>query len=289
MKTLLFPIILLLLFAACGNPKTEVVEDELGVPDSIEIDDDRSTDLPSEDRKLIRKLEGEYYMLREENGDIYYEEPCNFNTYDVKITESAEGSGYWEIYWLSDWYPINRAEEKNGGIYITVETEAENIFMFLPAENDLLWNFAMMGSKEAPPIVRTAAVDSFEIRPCTDARKIMKDLPTNWYLISNIDGKKVIYEPCEEPPGGITIGEHGESIDFWTGSDPYNVISMTKANNRITIKYNSNFDETVYSIIMHDYYGTVAKFGDGKSKDDFYVSKQAKDSYRIVKEECDYE
>lgn len=285
MKKICFSIILALLFARCDNTTREG-DDEIAVAlDSLETG--VAADLPTEGINLILELEGEYLMLSEVDGEAFYEEPCNFNQYDVKIAESAEGSGEWELYWLDHWYPIASSEEKSGGIYITVDSEAENVFMFLPAENDLLWNFAMMGSKSTSPIVRIEALDLVKINSCTDASAIMRNLPTVWYQLSLLDGEKVIYEYCEEAPDGLSLGEHGESIEFWNGSDPYEILSMSKANNRITIVYMTAFrEDTLY---MHNFYGSVVRFGEGSGEDDLYVSEEKKGRYRVVKEECDEE
>ncbi|WP_340075581.1 hypothetical protein [Leptobacterium sp. I13] len=284
MRTLLV-FTILLIFIGCRNSNTNTNKGGKEVSNPIEVESNLDNALTTEAIELVKKLEGIYYTLRKDGTNLFYEESCSYNPYDVKITEVAEESGYWDIYWLDESFSIHAVKEKDGDIYITSKEDIENTFIFSKNTNDLLWDFAMMGSKETTPIVKIEDVENFEMKPCTDAEEIMKRIPTTWYQISELDGKEAIYEPCMEAPIGITIDAN--SIDFWSGSDPYRIVSMSKLFNRITIKYQSIHNEDIGSIIMHNLYGDVIQFGNGTSKDHRYVNEQALDMYPIIKEECE--
>ena len=235
-------------------------------------------------RELVESLAGEYFLMSDDSGGGFRHEPCKFVRFDLNVYEIAEGSGFWELHWLEDIYPIHSAQEKDGVIYVRSETDMERLFLFTSTDDERLLRFAMMGTREPPLIVRVEQVEEFYIEPCTDIDEIMKKLPATWYLITEMDGKDVIYVECQAPPGGLSIG--GGTVDFWSGSDPYPILRMHKSNNRITVVYKANFGEWIDSLVIYDLYAGVAKIGFGDDDDDRYVSEAAKERYVVVEEEC---
>ncbi|MCH8902965.1 MAG: hypothetical protein IIA45_03510 [Bacteroidetes bacterium] len=300
MKLLSLPLILFIILYGCGNQQTENTDTKSEVLETVEIEEgeiaeeSEQIEEPSPHFELLSQLEGTYFILTEEFDGYYYEEPCGFVEFDVKIVEVSEYSDNWEIYLPGDYgeyYTITSAEEKNEGIYITATEEVEGevrTWAFLPNPAEYVWEFITLGLKYNPQIVKAENLEEFEIRPCLDALEIMRELPSTWYMISVIDGKDVIYEPCFEPPGGFSIDKDAKWLDFWTSGDPFEILSMVKHNNRIEIVYKSEFDPEEKTFIMHNYsFSQTAQFGYGIEEDEMYVSDELRSMYPTVEEECD--
>jgi len=267
-------ICILLLITACGNPKqSNQEEEETAANSEVTISETAQT--------LLSTIQGEYFMLTEEGNEILFLESCSYTTPDIRIGENTEESGSWEISWLDDPVRITDASNDNGDIIIT--TNNDEIFVLYANENNLLWNFGS-GGREAPPIVKAEALSQFKIKPCTDAAEIMKSMPANWYELTSMDDKQVIYVECESAPGGYDIGEEGKTIDFRSGNDPDVVVSMSKANNMITIIHRSAMNETAptstikVNIESRKHYVQI----DGRD----HVSAEIQDYFDTVEEDC---
>lgn len=282
MKNPLFLIALLLICTSCGNQNSKENDSSTESSEVQDVQDESSFIDPS----LIAKVEGDYYILQGDGDKNYYQEPCNYLSYNLKISETAEGSGDWNIEYEDDSYEISLIEDKEGDIHVTTKAAPgmESTFLFEQNKNELLWSFAEIGFSELSPMVKVQNLENFEIKPCTDAAEIMSHLPTTWYELVEIDGEQVIYAECESAPSGYDIDENGESIDFRSGSDPDIIVSMSKINNQITILHRSayNESETPRSILV-----------DLSNRKDFvnfhgepHVSDQVKDSFPAVDEDC---
>jgi len=239
------------------------------------------------DPALVAKVEGEYFLIESEGEEIYYQEPCDFRSYDIKISESAEGSGEWSIQHQGDYYDIAKIEEKEGNLYVNTRADQPGMdltFLFGQNEQELLYDFSLMGMSDNSRMTRVQHLDKFENRPCTDRDEIIAGLESTWFYLSTIDNETVIYIPCEETPGGFGV-EDG-SFDNWSGIDPFPIVSMSKENNRITMIYKSVFSEETFELVLHNYTGTTIQLGKGSETDETYVSEQAKEIYDEVEEEC---
>ncbi len=286
MKYLCSVLLLALLFS-CGNQNSKKNnEDPAGASDQETENQISEKAISSEGLELLQKLKGNYYTLQQDGDALFYQEKCTYNEKDISISEIAEGSGYWEFYWLNETLDIHQVEEKEGSIYITSHTDEDQTFIFSQHKNKSVWDLTVAGYRDTTPLTRVEDAHTFTAKPCTDIAEIMQRIPESWYLLTEIDGENVLYEPCEDAPGGITIDE--TSIDFWSGSDPYQVVSMRKLFNKVTITYQSLYDRQIQdSIVMHDMYSAVFKFGKGTEDDNNYVSEQSKDSFTTVQEDCD--
>lgn len=265
----------LLLVTACGNPKQSNKEEQ------EEVSGEEVVALTAAAQTLLNTIQGEYFMLTEEGNEILFLESCSYTTPDIRIGENTEESGSWEISWLDDPVRITDASDDNGDIIITTDTD--EIFVFYANENNLLWNFGS-GGKEVPPIVKVEALSQFKIRPCTDAAEIMKSMPANWYELTSMDDRQVIYVECESAPGGYDIGEEGKTIDFRSGSDPNTIVSMSKANNVITIQHRSAFNDTATPGTIKVNLESRKHYVQFDGRD--HVSAEIQDYFDTVEEDC---
>ena len=171
---------------------------------------------------------------------------------------------------------------KKNGIKIYSE-DSEYVFVLSKNKKDKVWDFGVLGYKDQTYLTRVENIAEFEIKPCTDIEKIMHEIPDTWFEISTIEGQEVIYEPCESAPGGITITT--KTIDFWGGSDPYKIRSMTKLNNEVTIIYERH-DLSESKIIFKEWNETILSIKIEDKNAVKHVSKEAKGNYPIIEEEC---
>ncbi len=282
---LLIALFFVVLFISCDNSEMKTIEDEL--ENNLEIVEEENAwgeFLPKE-QELMQKLDGEYYLLSGEGEEIYYQDYCDFSSFDISVYEASKDSRHWLIHWAGEEYKINKVEETKNGIYITTLSESEQDFMFSHNENKLLRNFGS-GAKEAPLIVRVEDLENFEIRPCTDEKAIIKDAGRSWYLVSLIDGIEVVFEPCMEAPGGFSFDE--KSIDFWSGSDPYEIISFSKFNNKTIIVYQTRLDNKLDSLVVNGLNREVIHIKNSDGQDEYYVSERSrKELYPTLEEDCD--
>jgi len=277
----------LLILMGCGNQSSE----SNVASSSIDEEGGNDATVPeaavSIDRSLLSKIADEYYIVTTDNDQVYFQEPCEYLPYHVNITETAEDSGEWNIYYNGDTYDIAQVEEAEGDIRIVTRAESagmESTFLFSPNENESLWDFIEVGMQGISTLAKTYEMENIEIRPCSDMSKIMAYMEDSWYLISKIDGKDVLYEPCEEAPGGFSL--EGSNYDNWSGSDPYAIVSMTKKNNIITMKYKSLYNDEIQTQIIHNLAGEVIQLGDGSPDDSHYIREESKDIYTTIEEGC---
>lgn len=276
-----FTFCLFLVVTGCSSPHTATNEDQPSVSGSTETVNNE-TAVSSASTEILQKLEGKYFELSVDEGALYFQEPCEYDFPFMEVSSGSDESGGY-IYWGEEFYSIITVEEQNGKIVIKTDSELEGQFTFSANNNKLLWNFESE-RKRSPAIVRIEDVQNFEIWPCTDTGEIMKNLSTSWFELSEIDGEKVIYSPCESAPGGYVFGENGESIDFGSGSDPDAIVSMSKLDNQISISYRDQYNELETPRSM------TVNLTDNKNliyvNDTQYVSEQGKDEFPSVDEDC---
>ena len=229
------------------------------------------------------KIEGKYFSLQENEGSFTYVEDCDYNDGDIQFLKKLDDVAFWEVQWLGELFDIRKVEEKDGTITISAYSDSKKVFVLSKNENEFVWDIALSGSEEVTSFCRAEDAPNFSVSPCTSIHKIMAGIPESWYEISEYEGENVIFVPCEDAPGGITID--GETIDFWSGSDPYPILSMSKLFNKVTIVYQSG-DQSESTIVMHEINGHVIRFGDGSDDDSRYVEQDSKDSYPTIEEEC---
>ena len=284
MKFILYFTISIFLISSCNTSSNEDINQISTLPDTVDMVN-RTDETPVPVRiDLIKKIKGEYFIMVQTGNEIIYSEPAEFKSYDIKIYEVVEESGYWEIEWYGTTYPIKYAEQKEDDIYLVTDRD-DITFIFIKNENHDFWNFAEMGSKNNSPIVKTTEIKKYKAEPCTDMDEILRDFPNSWYQISIIDGEDAIFIPCEDAPGGIGI-ESG-TIGFWNGSDPDEIVSISKLYNRLTIIHQSVFDGSKDTTVIHNLQGNTAQFGKGNNQDGFYVMESAKAFFTTINEECE--
>ncbi|MEL7003835.1 MAG: hypothetical protein AAFN93_14020, partial [Bacteroidota bacterium] len=88
----------------------------------------------------------------------------------------------------------------------------------------------------------------------------------------------------EDAPGGFSLEDN--RYDNWSGSDPYEIVSMEKKNNRITMTYKSPYDDKTESLTIHNLESEVIQMGDGSADDSQYIKEESKDIYPTVEEDC---
>lgn len=270
----------------CSSPSSNPENEPQVTEDGTEIEGNDTGETFAEGQELLRQLEGDYYELYEDGADRYYPEPCGHAGWDVQIREIYEETGFWQISWAGESYDIVLAEkEETGNIVIETSSEVEERFTFMANPNSKVWNFDS-GRRQTPDIVRVEDIENFDMRPCTNAAEIMQHLSTTWYKLEEVDNQEVIKEPCESAPAGFDIAEDGSTIDFRSGSDPDEIVSMTKLNSRITIVYRSMYGGEESTLVIHNKYGGVAQVGNGSDDDPRYVTESSSDSYAKVEEDC---
>lgn len=286
MKLNLTLVCLLLIGFGCSSPITNSENESLVTADGTEIEGNETGEIFAKGQELLRQLEGDYFELYEEGAHRYYPEPCGYASWDVQIREIYEETGYWEISWAGESYDIVLAEkEESGNIVIETSSEVEERFTFMANPDPKVWNFDS-GRRQTPDIVRVEDIENFDMRPCTNAVEIMQHLATTWYELEEVDDQEVIIEPCESAPAGFDIAEDGSTIDFRSGSDPDEIVSMTKLNSRITIVYRPIYGGEERTLVIHNKYGGVAQVGVGTEDDPRYVTEASSDTYEKVEEDC---
>lgn len=281
----------------CSAPNTDSYA--LVTEDGTEVEGNRSHDVEgqeevldertaivAEGQELLRKIQGEYFELTTHSEGNYYQEPCEYSMHSVAVGEVYEQTGIWEIWWAGDSYYIESAREENGDICLKTNSMAEEKFWFLANDQDMVWDFGS-GRKEAPEIVLREDITEMPMIPCFNKEEIMQHLPSSWYLLDKMDGKQVIISPCEESPAGYDIISNGEFIDFRSGSDPNEIVSMFKLNSRVSIVHRSVFGGEPDTLVIHDKYSNVARIGEGSADDRRYVSEAGKDIYEVIEEPCE--
>ena len=279
-------VILLLVFLSCTNQSSKTNNGSIDATQkSTEKpafeDTYTEVELTLEEQNILKKVKGEYYSLGQKTNTFLYQESCTYKSHDIGISRKLDDMGFWEIYWLNETLDILKVEEKNNQIRIT--TNDDFVFFFSKNNTANVWDLNISEYRDTTYITRTETVQDFDMIPCTDIPTILHKIPETWYGISEIDGKEVLYEPCESAPDGMSITE--TTIGFWSGSDPYNVKSMSKLLNKITITY-ERFDLSENHVVLSDIKGSVIKIRYEDGNNSKYVSKLAKDSYPIVKEDC---
>lgn len=281
---LLYLVSLFFFISACDSPDEEIVEATSVDSNSVELATIPEEEV-NEEGELIWKLAGEYVFVKQDEGAPYYEDPCNFNPYDVSIHEVVEHSGEWEIDWMGEIYPIASVEEKDGRFYILTESEYSSVIILTDLEREL-WDFLEMGSLESSLAVNLVDLQYQDFKPCEDEAEIMRFQKTTWYELTNLDGELVIVQPCYGPVDGITLGDSAETIEFWGEGDPYTVLSLSKRYDRISIVYQGH-DGELNNITMRRISDNVVQFGRDKENDPYYVHEEAKNNFPMVEEECD--
>lgn len=255
-------------------------------PGQEEVLEERETIVLEEGQELLRKIQGEYMELGNNAEGYFYQEPCGYSMHAVSVHEIYEGTGIWEIGWAEDSYYIESATEEGGDIHIKTNSNIEEEFWFLANDQDMVWNFGS-GRKEVQEIVLREDITNMPMIPCSDKEEIMKHLPSSWYLLDEVHGKSVIIQPCEEAPAGIDITSNAEFLDFRSGSDPNEIVSMFKLNSVVSIIHRSVYGGEPDTLVIHDKYSDVARIGNGSADDRRYVSEAGKDIYEVLEEPCD--
>ena len=255
-------------------------------PGQEEVLEERESIVVEEGEELLRSIQGEYFELTFSTEGNYYQEPCGYSMHTVSVHEVYEETGIWEIWWAGDSYFIESATEEDGDIRIKTNSMIEEEFWFLANDQDMVWNFGS-GRKEAPEIVLREDITNMPMLPCTDKEEIMRHMPSSWYKLDEVDGKQVIITPCEESPAGIDIISNAEFLDFRSGSDPNEIVSMSKLNSCVTIVHRSVYGGESDTLVIHDKYSDVARIGDGSADDNRHVSEAGKDIYEVLEEPCE--
>lgn len=236
------------------------------------------------DRALIQQFVGPRFFLKKKGESYTFEDACDFRDFDISIAETAEYSNDWELTFYGETYSITGIKETKGDIGLT--TDKSKTFVFRRTENPMVWGFLVNGNDNIRYLAKKHELENFNIRACTDINKIMNNTSTTWYQLTEKKGILSIEVPCEDAPAGITID--GSFIDFWSGSDPYPIVSMSKILDKVTIVYTSVFDETKReSIIMHSPGHNLIKFGKGVYEDNYYVAEVALKEYPEILEPCE--
>ncbi len=214
--------ILLLVFLSCTNQSSKTSNESIDATqkstEEPKIEDTNTeVELSQEEQRILKKVQGEYYSLGQKTNTFLYQENCAYNSYDIGISRKLDDMGFWEFHWLNETLDILKVEEKNNEIRIT--TNEDVVFFFSKNSTSNVWDLNISEYRDTTYITRTETVQNFDMIPCTDIPTILHKIPETWYGISTIDGKEVIYEPCESAPDGMSITE--TTIDFWSGSDPY--------------------------------------------------------------------
>lgn len=267
-------------FISCNNQKKtdatankELIVKE-GTPTSFE-----EVELNAEQNSILKVLEGNYFALEKNDNTYIYVEDCAYSEADLVITKKLDDVNFWEITVYSNTYDIQKVNQTNN--VISIDTNGKT---FTFSQEDMVWEVTTAHWDDAIAFTKIENIKEFSHDPCTSIHKIMDGMPEDWYEISEINGKSVIFEPCEEAIGGLTIT--GETIDFWSGTDPYPIISMTKSYNEVIIFYTNGIQETD-SIIMHDMDKAIFRFGKGDETDKRYVPDVIASDFPTVKEDCD--
>lgn len=286
------------LFFGCSGPANDasnaVTEDGTEIegnrhssaPGQEEVLEERESIVVEQGEELLRSIQGEYFELTYSPEENYYQEPCGYAMHSVSVHEVYEETGIWEVWWAGDSYFIESATEVDGDIHIKTNSMIEEEFWFLANEQDMVWNFGS-GRKEAPEIVLREDITNMPMIPCTDKAEIMKHMPSSWYLLEEVHGKQVILQPCEEAPAGIDIISNAEFLDFRSGSDPNEIVSMSKLNSRVSIVHRSVYGGEPDTLVIHDKYSDVARIGKGTPEDKRYVSESGKGIYDVLEEPCE--
>lgn len=286
MRQLLMIISVAILLTNCSSPKNDTENADTSTDSSSNSEIIEEEYSGTEGVELISELAGEYYNLQKEGSSVYYQAPCTSSPYDLKISETAEGSGEWTINWEEQEHTIAKAEKKEGDIYINTAAPKGMDFTFILSKSSTkdLWEFVELGISGVSTMAKNEDLENFEIKPCTDTQAIMKTLASQWFLVSKVEGKDVLFVPCEEAPGGFSID--AESYDNWSGVDPYEVLSVAKTLNEIKIVYKSIYGEDTQTKSIKNFNGTVLYVTNGNGEDELYIREDSKDIYSEVEEEC---
>ncbi len=235
---------------------------------------------------VLAEIQGEYFELTFSPEGNYYQEPCGYSMHSVSVKEVYEETGFWEIYWAGESYSIESATKEGADIRIKTNSEVEEEFWFLANDQEKVWNFSS-GRKTAPEVILREDVSHVQMMPCMDKEGIMEHLPSSWYKLEERDGKEVIVSPCEGSPEGIDIISNAGFLDFRSGSDPNEIVSMYKLNSRVYIVHRSIHRGKSDTLVIHDMYSDVARIGKGTSEDNRFVSEAGKDIYEVIEEPCE--
>ncbi len=274
-------LIILLFSIGCGQntnqDKLEAATDTSTSENDVE-EVFEEIELSVSENEIIKALAGNYFSLQKNDDGYIYMEDCSYSEWDVAIEKKLDNVNFWEISFYSTRYDIQEVKQEEELITILAEGKTYTF-----SKKEMIWEVELPNTQEITALVAAQYLENIAFEPCTEIHKIMDGIPENWYEISEIDGESVVFEPCEDAPGGITI--NGETIDFWSGSDPYEIHSMTKLYNQISIVYENGLQE-LDTIIMHDLDEVLFKFGQGNESDRRYAPEEIVTEFPTVNEEC---
>ena len=249
---------------------------EIDTTDFVPVDYELST----HENQLIQGLRGNYFDLKMIDGKLTYEESWKLNDFDFQIIRKLDDVNLWEIYSLGSHYDVFKVEKKGDKIIIHSFEEEEVIF-YLYVDNkkeEIL--FHIQGYRDDFYLIQDKDVAKVKSKSCSNATMILKNISFKWFTLTAIDGEMVLFEPCEEVMDGMSIANN--SVDFWSGSDPYPILSVEKLYENISIFYKNSFE--VDTLVFQSVENGLFKIGAGKSTDPIYVSDKSKSRYKIVSE-----
>ncbi len=275
----------LLIIAGCSNQSGNTKNDaenpaKTDLPQAEEVLEE--VELSPEESQIMSNLKGAYFTLSKRGNSLTYVEECSFSEGDIRISKKLDEMDFWEIYWRGSSYDVQKVNIENRVVRIKAYSNEITTFTLSKKDTEFAQNMSVSGSTELISITRVEDVKNFNSEPCTEIIQIMDGLPQSFYELTDLDGKQVFYEPCEDAPGGITMD--GETIGFWSGTDPYPIITMSKLFNKIRIVYEANGQQTALVMTLRN--STVFQFGKGNDDDTFYVQEDSKDQYETIQEEC---
>ena len=232
---------------------------EIDTTDFVPVDYELST----HENQLIQGLRGNYFDLKMIDGKLTYEESWKLNDFDFQIIRKLDDVNLWEIYSLGSHYDVFKVEKKGDKIIIHSFEEEEVIF-YLYVDNkkeEIL--FHIQGYRDDFYLIQDKNVAKVKSKSCSNATMILKNISFKWFTLTAIDGEMVL-------------------VDFWSGSDPYPILSVEKLYENISIFYKNSFE--VDTLVFQSVENGLFKIGAGKSTDPIYVSDKSKSRYKIVSE-----
>lgn len=285
LKTLLIAPFLLLLVVSCSLGEENNGDDSSLSSEKTADKDDASTMAPQPDDNennnfSMGKLNGSYIELDKKKQDFVYEDKCDFRAYDLRIFEVTEYSDEWRMEWRGDTYDITSVIDK-GNTFIIGTTKDSSFCFKKDDKNDAVWHFFPLEFKGTFFVANTENLENFSSVPCKNMNEIIKNIPsTTWYELTSVDDVLSVVLPCETAPAGFSIED--SSIDFWSGSDPYPIISMKALQDRLTIVYESRLNSKFDSLEIRNPGEKIIQIDDT-----YFVNERYKDTYPEVQEPCE--
>ena len=275
-----------LFFGCAGEPSQTENETIVDKVESSEITADHAifedVELSAEENEIINELKGNFYKLEANEQTYAYKEPSEFGTFGFQVLRKLDDINFWEIVWMNRAIPIHKVEKTDQEIVLYGFDDEEISFYIKEDPETKVVTVNVGGYPDDFYYTRAENIQVFKAVACVNRDAFLRKMPTAWYGFTEVDGQDVLYQPCEEAPVGLTI--NSQTIDFWSGTDPYPIIEISKLFDKLSIVYQTSMSAD--TLVMQYQSNNAFKIGDGTPKDPLFISAIAMDNYTIVKEDC---